>query len=384
MKTLFLTAALLCTGLIFSNQKNNFDANKQGCFVENPSNGSIQVALLLDTSNSMDGLINQAKSRLWNIVNTLTTLKYEGKTPQIEIALYEYGNSGLSQQSDYIRQVVGLTRDLDLISEHLFALHTNGGLEYCGAVLKDATYKLDWNADNKGMKLIYIAGNEPFNQGSVNYKEAIADAQKKGIFINTIFCGNKEEGIRTFWKDGADIGQGKYFNIDSNARIQYIVTPYDQPITICNQQLNSTYISYGRQGYLKKENQTMQDVNAESLSGANYAERVVSKSKAVYSNESWDLVDKVKTQPNAIAELKEEELPAELKGKSNAEIKDFVEAKTKVREKIQKEIAVLAKKRQDFIDAEMKKTEAQDDLGNAIVASIQEFAKVKGYKIEKR
>jgi len=352
--------------------------------VENPSNGSIQVALLLDTSNSMDGLINQAKSRLWNIVNTLTTLKYEGKTPQIEIALYEYGNSGLSQQSDYIRQVVGLTRDLDLISEHLFALHTNGGLEYCGAVLKDATYKLDWNADNKGMKLIYIAGNEPFNQGSVNYKEAIADAQKKGIFINTIFCGNKEEGKRTFWKDGADIGQGKYFNIDSNARIQYIVTPYDQPITICNQQLNSTYISYGRQGYLKKENQTMQDVNAESLSGANYAERVVSKSKAVYSNESWDLVDKVKTQPNAIAELKEEELPAELKGKSNAEIKDFVEAKTKVREKIQKEIAVLAKKRQDFIDAEMKKTEAQDDLGNAIVASIQEFAKVKGYKIEKR
>ena len=38
----------------------------------------IQVALLLDTSNSMDGLIEQAKSRLWNIINTLTTLKYEG------------------------------------------------------------------------------------------------------------------------------------------------------------------------------------------------------------------------------------------------------------------------------------------------------------------
>ena len=48
---------------------------------------TIQVAILLDTSSSMDGLIDQAKSRLWNIVNTLTTLKYKGKAPKIEIAL---------------------------------------------------------------------------------------------------------------------------------------------------------------------------------------------------------------------------------------------------------------------------------------------------------
>lgn len=53
----------------------------------------------------MDGLIDQAKSRLWNIVNTLTTLKYSGQTPDIEIALYEYGNDGLSKESNYIRQI---------------------------------------------------------------------------------------------------------------------------------------------------------------------------------------------------------------------------------------------------------------------------------------
>jgi len=53
-----------------------------------PTGTKIQVALLLDTSNSMDGLIEQAKSRLWNIVNTLTTLKYNGQTPNIEISLY--------------------------------------------------------------------------------------------------------------------------------------------------------------------------------------------------------------------------------------------------------------------------------------------------------
>ncbi|MBP8213089.1 MAG: VWA domain-containing protein, partial [Saprospiraceae bacterium] len=112
------------------------------------SSNKIQVALLLDTSNSMDGLIEQAKSRLWNIINTLTTLKYDGKEPQIEIALYEYGNDGLSSANNFIRQVAPLTTDLDLISEKLFALRTNGGSEYCGAVIQNAVKTLKWNDGN--------------------------------------------------------------------------------------------------------------------------------------------------------------------------------------------------------------------------------------------
>src|SRR6218665_1815091 len=258
------------------------------------SNTKIQVALLLDTSSSMDGLIDQAKSRLWNIVNTLTTLKYEGKTPDIEIALYEYGNDGLSAKSNYIRQITPLSTDLDLISEKLFSLRTNGGSEYCGAVISDATKQLTWSKSNNNMKLIYIAGNEAFNQGGINYKEAISDAMRNDIYINTIFCGNQQEGINSFWKDGADVGKGKYFNIDSNQAVQYIATPYDVRISECNVRINDTYISYGTRGYEKKMNQATQDQNAQGVSAANYAERAVSKSKAVYKNDSWDLVDKMK------------------------------------------------------------------------------------------
>ena len=33
----------------------------------------VQLAILLDTSNSMDGLIAQAKTQLWNIVNEFAT-----------------------------------------------------------------------------------------------------------------------------------------------------------------------------------------------------------------------------------------------------------------------------------------------------------------------
>ena len=385
MKNVILTFALLSSCLLFSNCE-----NKKETLAINPqpettvvatAETKIQVALLLDTSSSMDGLIEQAKSRLWNIVNTLTTLKYEGKSPEIQIALYEYGNSGLSVQSNYIRQITPLSTDLDLISEQLFALRTNGGYEYCGAVIKESVDKLTWDDHQKSMKLVYIAGNEPFNQGNINYKEAIADALKKDIYINTIFCGNAAEGISTFWKDGADVGKGKYFNIDYNAKVRYIVTPYDDRISQCNVRLNATYIGYGAKGMEKKRSQEVQDANAESISTANYAERSVSKSKAVYKNDSWDLVDKAKTDAKALDNLKEEELPAELKNKSKEEIKTIVTQKTKERETIQKEMAELAKKRQEFIDNESKNTKTQDDLGNAMATSIHSYAKAKGYVV---
>ncbi|PWA11705.1 vWA domain-containing protein [Flavobacterium laiguense] len=386
MKSILFISALLATTMAFANCNSSNAEPIKKIRTENSKtaeNTKIQVALLLDTSNSMDGLIDQAKSRLWNIVNTLTTLKYSGKTPDIEIALYEYGNDGLAQQSNYIRQVTPLTTDLDLISEKLFALKTNGGNEYCGAVIQDATKKLQWEKESNNMKLIYIAGNEAFDQGGINYKEAISDAMKNDIYVNTIFCGSSLEGINSFWKDGADYGKGKYFNIDSNLSVQYVSTPYDDQISQCNIRINTTYIGYGAKGSSKKMNQEAQDKNAQGVSAANYAERAVSKSKAVYKNESWDLVDRVKQDPKAITKIKKEELPAELQNKSEAELEVIVTQKTKEREAIQKEIGDLAKKRQHYIDAEAKKTKSQDDLGNAINTSIVALAKTKGYTVER-
>ena len=99
MKKLHLTIGLLLTTFSLMSCNTNVPANQTLISTTKPEeNTKIQVAILLDTSGSMDGLIEQAKSRLWNIVNTLTTLKYSGKTPTIEIALYEYGNDGIAAE----------------------------------------------------------------------------------------------------------------------------------------------------------------------------------------------------------------------------------------------------------------------------------------------
>lgn len=343
----------------------------------------IQVAILLDTSGSMQGLIEQAKSRLWNIVNTLTTLKYKGKTPDIEIALYEYG-SYKQYGGDYIRRITPLTVDLDLISQELFALTTSGSEEFCGTVIQRAVKELEWGQNDADMKLLYIAGNEVFDQGSVSYKTAIAEALKHDIFVNTIHCGDETTGIRDLWKDAAQRGNGKFFNIDADATVRAIKTPFDPQIILCNNKLNDTYISYGATGKERKINQVVQDSNAGSISSSNYAERAVSKAKAVYKNTSWDLVDKMKEDKNALSSIRKEELPDELKGKSLEEIKNIITQKEKERSAIQKEIAELALQRQIYIDEQLKKEgdDKADDLGKAITESILAVAKIKGYVVE--
>lgn len=387
MKNLVLISALVASFASKANLLNNSISASptflQACnvLIVPPASSKIQVALLLDTSNSMDGLIDQAKSRIWEIVNTLTTLKYQGTNPDIEIALYEYGNDGLSSEKGYIRQVAPLTKDLDLISEKLFALRTNGGSEYCGHVIQTSIDELHWDDGANTMKLIYISGNEPFNQGPVDYKKAINKALKNKVYVNTIFCGDKEAGIKEFWQDGAVTGEGKYFNINPNIKVEYIVTPYDNQINACNEKLNKTYIGYGRYGVSKKANQVAQDENAQSISSSNTAERVVSKSKAAYSNEEWDMVDSYKKDKGSIQKMSKDELPAEFKNKSKEEITKIVEDKVLEREKIQKEIGELAVKRQKFIaDESKKKNNKSDDLGVAIKSSILDLASKNGFK----
>ena len=125
----------------------------------------VQLAVLLDVSNSMDGLINQARGYIWKIVNELSASEKNGNSPMIEVALYEYGNGGLDREKGYLRQVTPFTMDLDKVSRELFNLKTNGGEEYCGWVIKEAVNGLKWSRKDDVYKAIFIAGNESFAQG---------------------------------------------------------------------------------------------------------------------------------------------------------------------------------------------------------------------------
>ncbi|MCB0428177.1 MAG: VWA domain-containing protein [Mangrovimonas sp.] len=340
-----------------------------------PEKQFIKVALLLDTSNSMDGLIDQAKAQLWEIVNELSYAKCNEVKPNLEIALYEYGNNNLNGQEGYIRKVLSFSNDLDEISKQLFSLTTNGGEEYCGYVINTSLEQLDWGNDAKDLKLIFIAGNEPFNQGSVSYEKAAEIACGKEVTVNTIFCGDYNLGVSTFWKHGADLGHGDYMAINSDQATVHVPSPYDDKIMELNTRLNKTYVAYGTQGKQKMMLQAEQDSNASDYSEANAVSRTVSKSSHLYKNSSWDLVDAAEDKNFDMKKINKDLLPEELKGKSNTEIESYIGKKKAEREKIKEEIQGLNIKRQEFLSTQ--KTDNQ--LENAMLNALKSQAKKKNY-----
>lgn len=342
-----------------------------------PTQRFIKVALLLDTSNSMDGLIDQAKAQLWDIVSELSFAKCENEKPNLQIALYEYGNDNLSSEEGYIRQVIGFSSDLDEISKQLFSLTTNGGNEFCGHVIQTSLNQLNWESRENDLKLIFIAGNEPFTQGKINYQDAAKQAHQNDVSVNTIFCGDYNQGITTYWKDGADRTHGNYMAINHNDVTTYIATPYDDRILELNQKLNKTYVAYGSLGEQKMLQQAEQDTNAMGYSEANAVSRTVSKSSHLYKNSSWDLVDAADDEDFEYESLKKEQLPKALKDKSTKEIKQYVEAKSKERSAIQIEIQKLNEKRRKHILNQQKQT--SNGLENAMLTAIKNQASKKNY-----
>lgn len=343
----------------------------------------VEIAILLDTSNSMDGLIDQAKGQLWKIVNKFIKAKQNGRAPEVHVALFEYGKSSLPSSEGYIRLIEPLTNDLDRISEDLFALKTNGGDEYCGWVIKEAAERLTWSDSPNVYKAIFIAGNEPFTQGPVKYAESCKMAIAKGIIVNTIHCGAMATGINTKWQDGALLADGKYMVIDQNRAIVDFESPQDKELARLNAELNKTYIAYGVAGQASAERQLVQDANASSLASAgSLVNRVVAKASVNYRNDSWDLVDALNNGTQRLADIKNEELPVEMQKMTEQEQKEFIEAKSKEREEIQQKIQKLNEERTQYISSKMKAQAATNTLDTVMISTIREQAQAKNYRFE--
>ena len=342
----------------------------------------VQIAILLDTSNSMDGLIDQAKSQLWKVVNTFTEARRDGKTPYVEVALYEYGNSGISVANQYVRLVEPLGRDLDEISRELFALKTNGGEEYCGAVIQRALSDLNWDTASTTYKALFIAGNEPFTQGTVDVREACRDAKAKGVIVNTIHCGPRDEGIAGSWHDGPALAKGDFLIIDQDKAVAKIPAPQDKEISALGIDLNKTYLGYGKQWRQAsmKQQEADEDANGKAAAGAD-VDRAICKASANYDNRSWDIVDAVRERTIDLAKLSAAELPQEMRGLAPENRAAFVEKAAAKRAEIQQRIAGLSREREDFIEKERAKLarKGEKTLDEAIIETTRKQAVALGY-----
>lgn len=342
----------------------------------------IQIAILLDSSNSMDGLIEQTRTQIWSVINAVSKVTKNGETPLFEVSLYHYGNNGLPSTEGFNRMLTQLTNDLDVVSENLFSIQTNGGQEYAGWVINSAIKELEWSANNEDFRAIFIAGNEPFDQGNISWESAINLASSKDIVINTIYCGDAENAESNLWARGADVGKGSYFNIDQNERIVDIPTPYDGEIRQLNQELNETYIPYGEQGIVSFERQRQQDVNAfSSPSPSAGLNRAITKTTSNYNTGNWDLVEAIASNTVNLSDIDTNTLPENLRSLTTNQLRDIINEMIQKRELIKTEINELSEKRTQYITQNRPILEDNTTLESLMIETLYNQLKAKGFSI---
>lgn len=348
----------------------------------------IQMAILLDTSGSMRGLVNQARAHLWKIVNEFAAVRNDGKAPRLEVALYQYGSSRLPAEEGYLKRVVPLTDDLDRVSEALFALTISGSREYCGQTIQAAVEELDWTTSEKHLRCIFIAGNESFAQGPVAWGQACRGAITKGITVSTIFCGPEQTGVQLNWKTGAELAMGSYLSIDQNRAVAEIAAPQDKKLVELSAKLNETYVAFGKKQQREKflQNQVQQDTNAAAVAPSAAADRAAVKASGVYQNFSRDLVDACREGTIKLEDLKPEELPENLQKMTLKEQKAYIEVNAARRSQIQQQIQELSTARNSYIAKERtRQAKAPGEKGNslddAIIQSVREQVARKSYQI---
>jgi hypothetical protein len=337
----------------------------------------IDLVICLDTSNSMDGLIDAAKQKLWDLVNTMAKAK---PTPRLRVALYSYGNDGYDKANGWVRKELDFGTDLDMVFKKLFDLKTRGGTEYVARVCRDALRDLKWSDRPDALKLIFVCGNEPANQDGVVSLAAAAElASKNGVTINPIYCGNADDGDARTWRELAGLARGRYANIDQSQRVA-IATPFDKKLAELATAVNATYVPCTKEGEAKLKFQQEQTANSLKLGVSNAAGRVVTQNSPFY-RQGWDLVEKLKTDKNFdVAKIPEKDLPENLRKLTPAERTTYVKDMLQKREAIQKQVDDLARQRDGYLREEQRRnaTQAQKRFDSVLQQTIREQAKTKG------
>lgn len=373
MKTLRHAVTALALSLSFSSAVLASDAKD--------ATRPVDLAICLDTSGSMNGLIDSARQRIWAIVNDLALAK---PTPRLRVALLTFGNDGHSPEKGWVTIDVPFTEDLDLVSQKLFALTTNGGTELVGRVVDSAIRQLEWTPAPGTLKVLVVAGNESADQDAeVPFRDACRRAIGADVVVNSIYCGNPADELAPAWKEVATLADGQFAAIDQAAGTVAIASPFDVEIATLGAKLNETYVPMGAAGAEGKLNQTLQDSNAVGTNTAVAASRAQTKATDLYRC-SWDMVDACRDGLVKIEDVKEADLPEALKKMSVEERKKHIAEMQSKRAAIQKSIAEASAKRDAFVLEESKKSalDSSRAFDYAVREAIRSQAVAKGFRFE--
>ena len=333
----------------------------------------VEVVFALDTTGSMNGLIDGAKRKIWSLAQYIANGQPK---PELRVGLVAYRDRG----DAYITRFYDLSGDLDQVFEHLQSFEADGGgdgPEDVNRALSDAINKASWTDSQNALKIIYLVGDAPPHDDYTDQMDSKALARRahdRGIHINTIRCGSDSTTQVAFAKI-ANLSSGEYASIEQSGGMRTVVTPYDEKMASLNARLMGTAIGYGRSG-ADMRRKVANALAAPATTAADRASFYGKGSGAVGGD--GDLVKDVadgRVKPESIAAS---ELPAEVAAMPAPARTAYVAGKMREREEVQQEITKLAEERNEYL--KKKKPAKSDSLDDKVEGTISRQAASVGVK----
>jgi Mg-chelatase subunit ChlD len=372
---------------IYKVQANNPTEQSQNLEAKPDNQKTLEMVFVLDTTGSMGGLIEGAKTKIWSIVNDVMQRK---DRPKVKIGLVAYRDNG----DAYVTQVTSLTEDLDKVYSTLMDFRAEGGgdtPENVRRALAEGVDKAGWSKTNQNTaQILFLVGDAPPHEDYLQETDVLvttAKAVRQNMIVNTIQCGNASD-TRKIWQTIAQRGEGKYFAIAQDGGVQAISTPYDSRLAELATKLGGTYLAYGggdglagqkfREMEAKKQAATESKVSNDAPIAAQ-ADRAMNKAinSVAYSN---DLLQSIENETVKLEDVKESDLPDSLRKLSVSERKKEVDNRLAERKQIRAEILELSKKRDEYIKNERAKLGKQDGFDSAVSNALSEQMLRKGIK----
>lgn len=393
-------AALLLTGAAIVYAQNHKDSERETILTQQISQQTppqsatqdrphIQVVFALDATGSMSGLIKTAKEKIWSIAGSLSQTE---NTPKIEIGLLFYRDKG----DAFVTKTVMLQEDLDKVYEKLMDIQANGGgdePESVNLALHEAINNFSWSQNPNAYKTVFLVGDCPphMDYREVQYPATCIRANEKDITINTILMGNNSQAER-IWKSIATKTNGSFTKVGMDVNDIAVNTPYDQQISDISDQIDELRYTYGNQDerirYEEKKMMSRKITSGSTISTkaqrAEYNASAAGKSGYAGSKELLNDVAEDRVSPSA---LKQEELPEEFKNLKGKELEIAIRAKIALRDSLNKQLSLLSRKRQEYIDADLNKradSEVKNSFNYKVYDNMKEQAAKKNIKLKNK
>jgi len=325
---------------------------------------AVEVAFVLDTTGSMGGLLEGAKRKIWSIATTIVDTNPDA---DIRMGLVAYRDIG----DDYVTKTFDLTTDIQDIYANLLEMKARGGGDWPESVneaLDVAVNKLKWTQGAETRRIVFLVGDAPPHMNyeqDIKYPETLKVAKQKDIIVNAVLAGNARDTERV-WREIAQDGNGRFIPIPQDGgEIVVIETPFDDEIIILQKQINGTVIPYGPRATQKRvEDRTRQLASVAAAAPAQATEMASYLNKrSVVANEAvtggGDLTSDVASGRQKYAELKDDDLPEDLRKLSAEQRKQTIEKQIGTRKALNEKLAALVAKRDKYVAEQKAKSPAK-------------------------